>query len=202
VTIYYTHSFNTIKQSSHELLEIAIADYLQNKDKAAELVSDLKERKTDAGSGKPYIEGFNSFSISHSGNSWAVLIADRECGLDIQYERSCDYLSISRRFFANEDAALVSGACSEDKDAAAPARNEFFRIWTRREAFIKAIGSSVVREDYPAVGIGPSVRYEDKPYYIGNIGMPEADVLHAAICLEAERDIDEELVFKEIYVKR
>ena len=202
MTIYYTHSLNVLKQSSHELLEIAIGDYLKDKEKASELVSNLKERKTDSGSGKPYIEGFSPFSISHSGNSWAVLISDRECGLDIQYERSCDYLSISRRFFAKEDAALVSGACSSDEDAAAPARSEFFRIWTRREAFVKAIGSSVVREDYPAVGTGPSVRYEDMPYYIGNIRMPEADALHAAICLEAERDIDEELVYKEIYVKR
>ena len=30
MTIYYTHNLNVIKQSSHELLEIAIADFLQD----------------------------------------------------------------------------------------------------------------------------------------------------------------------------
>ena len=198
MTIYYTHRTNIMKLSSHELLEIAIGDYLEDSASSKELVTNLREGRQ----GKPYIEGFDPFSISHSGNSWAVLIADRECGLDIQNERSCDYLSIAHRFFAREDAALVSGACSAEGEAVAPARSEFFRIWTRREAFVKAIGSSVVREDYPALGTNSSVKYEGRIYYIGNIGMPESYALHAAICLEASENIDEKLVFKEIYVRK
>ena len=199
--IYYTHRYKKLNCRSHELLEVAIGDYIGDPIRASVLTAAMKRDKSNDFDGKPYIEGFDKFSISHSGDTWAVLIDKRECGLDIQYERGCDYVAIARRFFHEEDAAIVGGKYSNGGKAEAEAMSEFFRIWTKREAFIKAIGSSVVYEGFPPMAIHQSAEYENKRYYIGNVEMPEAPGLHAAICLDASRDIDEKLIYKEMYVK-
>lgn len=201
MTIYYTHKYKQLNCSSHELLEAAIGDYTGNPERAAELVASMKRDTSKDFDGKPYIDGFERFSISHSGSSWAVLIDERECGLDIQYERSCDYVLIARRFFHEEDASIVGGEYSNGGDSEADARSEFFRIWTKREAFVKAIGSSVVYEGFPPMALHQSAEYDGRLYYIGNIDMPDAVGLHAAICIDAANDIDEKLIYKEMYVK-
>ena len=124
-------------------------------------------------SGKPFIPGFASFSISHSANTWAVLILDDpdpelSCGLDIQYRRKADSAGIASRFFAAEDAEMIASfADRESSDA------EFFRIWARREALIKAIGGSVADTDIPAVR-GNSAEYRGKYYVIRDVEIPAA----------------------------
>ena len=201
MTIYYTHKYNELNCESHELLEVAIGDYLGDMKKASEFVASLKRGRSKDFDGKPYIEGFEKFSISHSGGTWAVLIDERECGLDIQYERSCDYVLIARRFFHEEDAAIVGGEYSNGGESEAKARSEFFRIWAKREAFVKAIGSSVVYDGFPPMALHQSAEYEGKRYYVDNIEMPDANGLHAAICLDASKEIDEKLIYKEMYVR-
>ena len=202
MTIYYTHKYTGDKGESHMLLELAMGDYLEDEDKAHELASEIKKRESEfAGGGKPYIKGFDKFSISHSGTSWAVLIATQECGLDIQYERSCDWSNISERFFTDEDAIIIEHAYLEGNGSELQARSEFFRIWTRREALVKAVGSSVVYDGFPPVGVRDSAEHEGKTYFIKNVRMPDADSLHAAICLDASENIDEDLYFKEIHVR-
>ena len=202
MTIYYTHRFKEIGLSSHELLEAAIGNHIDDKVRAAELVASMKRDTSKDYEGKPYIEGFEHFSISHSDGSWAVLIDKRECGLDIQYGRSCDFLQISRRFFNQEDAAAIGGVYSMGESAEPEARAEFFRIWTKREALIKALGLSVVENDIPPVGLHKSVEYDGARYYIANIEMPGAPELFSAICLDASEDINEKLIYKEMYVNK
>ena len=193
--IYYTHKYKELNCKSHDLLEIAIGDYLGDKDKAKELVANMKRDNAHEFDGKPYINGFDKFSISHSEKSWAVLIDDRECGLDIQYERICDHKGIARRFFNYEDAAYLDGL-----DAVASLA-EFFRVWTKREAFTKAIGTSAFTQDFPPFALHSSAVYEDDRYYLSNIELPDGEKLYAAICVEANEDIDEKLIYKEMYVK-
>lgn len=201
MTIYYTHKYKELKCKSHDLLVAAISDYIGNANRAQELVANIRKDNSHEYEGKPYIEGFEKFSISHSDSSWAVLIDKRECGLDIQYERSCDFLGIARRFFDPEDAAMIDGIYQAGVKTYEDARSDFFDIWTKREAFIKAIGSSVVFDECPPVAIHNSAEHNDILYYISSIGMPGAESLHAAICIDASEDIDEELVYKEMYVR-
>ena len=201
MTIYYTHKFKQLGIASHDLLALAIGDYIGDKERAAELVASMKRDTSKDYEGKPYIEGFDKFSISHSDGSWAVLIDKRECGLDIQYERSCDFLMIARRFFNPEDAAAVGGIYSMGEAAEPESRAEFFRIWTKREALVKALGLSVVQEDIPPVGFYKSAEYEGRRYYIGNVEFPDTTGLYGAICLDASEEINEKLIYKEIYVK-
>ena len=68
-----------------------------------------------------------------------------------------------------------------DKDS----EEVFFRIWTRREALIKALGLSVASEGLPSV-LRDCVQAGDTGYFIRDIRMPEAPDLYAAICTDRE----------------
>lgn len=69
-------------------------------------------------------------SASHSKNLFACLIGDRPLGIDLQHGRKLDPEKIAGRYFAEEEAELV-------RRLGAP---EFFRLWTRKEAFSKYTG--------------------------------------------------------------
>ena len=104
--IYYTLSGSGKREDSHSLLTDAISEYTGDREKAKALVGELKTGEN----GKPYIEGFDHFSISHSEKAWAVLFNETECGLDIQHERKADILSIARRWYNPIDEEAVETA--------------------------------------------------------------------------------------------
>ena len=165
--IYYTDKYAGGREESHRLLGEAIAVHTGDKAQAEKLTAALKKGEN----GKPYIEGFSCFSISHTGNIWAVLVADRECGLDVQYEKNCNIRSISERFFNPLDVAGIA-----DSD-------DFFRIWARREALAKAIGGTVYDTDMPPASC-ENASINGKQYTISDIIIPGMPELYAAVCLE------------------
>lgn len=193
MVIYYTHSFTNTKGESHQLLEKAIAAYLKAYANCADSESEAARMTANLGTlgefGKPYICGFAPFSISHSGGTWAVLISepDVNCGLDIQYERRADAISIAKRFYAPEDAAAVERLSNKTDGAEAEislaAVSEFFRLWTRREALVKAIGTSVTESALPAVS-SDRTECQGIEYRIQDVKIPASGKLHAAVCFE------------------
>ena len=186
--IYYTHRYGNQKGESHGLLQRAIALVLAEcgisadgaEKESTRLVSLLE---TEGEYGKPVIPGFAPFSISHSNHTWAVLITEEgddaeRCGLDIQYRKRTDAVSVAKRFYAAEDAELVSTAL-EDRGPEA-ADDVFFRIWTRREALVKAAGASVAGTDFPPVN-GDTAVFRDTEYSITDVRLPGAE-LYASVC--------------------
>ena len=107
--IYYTDKYENSRGESHELLRKALAVHTGDEKLAESLTGALKKGEH----GKPYIDGFSCFSISHTGNFWAVLIAEHECGLDIQLGRKSDFRAIAERWFAPEDAASIAEAAKQ-----------------------------------------------------------------------------------------
>lgn len=192
--IYYLKGYNNEKGESHRLLRMAIAAFLSDEDEDKEGIafSELSraESTPDAGikaseyvdmlregeQGKPYINGFVPFSVSHSNDTWAVLFSRRECGLDIQYPRRADAFGIAHRFFAPEDASYIA-----DHEEA------FFRLWTRREALVKAAGTSAAESSVPSVLPG-NVHYRGCEYSLTDIMIPDAPGLNAAICIRLGDD--------------
>lgn len=83
--------------------------------------------------GKPHIARIPDYSISHSENTWAIIFSDAPCGLDIQYNREAKLEKIAAKFYHKDEQESVRQLGID----------EFFRIWSRREALIKAAGSSV-----------------------------------------------------------
>ena len=135
--IFLTADFDPKETSSHALL--------------AELLGmeqeELERRLVYGPHGKPELPDGPAFSVSHSGRYWAVLISYDESaggkpsvGLDIQVSVPASYESIAKRFFREEEAALVTAASDEEAR-----REAFFRLWTKREALLKAAGESVFR---------------------------------------------------------
>lgn len=84
--------------------------------------------------GKPYLPHLPEvhFSLSHSGNLALCALSGEELGCDIEVPRGFDP-AIARRFFhPAEQEWLFAHAEGEQSDA-------FFRLWTCKESFIKAL---------------------------------------------------------------
>jgi len=80
------------------------------------------------------------FNVSHS-HEWALiaLALDRDVGVDVEHHRPLhhDLFAIATRFFAPAEVEALR--------ALEPAQQQpaFYRIWSRKEAFIKATGQGV-----------------------------------------------------------
>lgn len=86
--------------------------------------------------GKPYVSGHPEicFNLSHSGGKVVAAFAEEEVGCDIERIKPANF-GIARRFFSEEERKLLEDTADEE------ARNAlFFRIWTAKESYIKAIG--------------------------------------------------------------
>jgi len=82
----------------------------------------------------PESESTIHFSIAHSARHVAIAFSRREVGLDLESERQVDTHSLSKRFFSAEEAVAV-------REAETP--GFFFKLWTCREAAIKADGKGI-----------------------------------------------------------
>ena len=113
---------------------------------------------TYAEHGKPLLDGGPSFNLSHS-EEGVVIAVTREgrLGVDLEQHRPLrDMPALATRYFAADEAALVREAAPADRPEV------FFRIWTRKEAFLKALGGglSIPLRSFsvdPAAGGGASL---------------------------------------------
>ena len=86
--------------------------------------------------GKPYLANGRPtfFNLTHSAHLAAVAVSpDLELGVDIERLRGVRP-DLPKRYFSDEEAAALSALHGDAWQAT------FFRCWTRKEAFIKAIG--------------------------------------------------------------
>jgi len=94
--------------------------------------------------GKPIIASKHAksieFNLTHSNNMALVAVtANQAVGIDIEYQRrkQPDTMALAKRFFsANEYEALSQLPAPQQLSG-------FFNAWTRKEAFIKAIGQGL-----------------------------------------------------------
>jgi 4'-phosphopantetheinyl transferase len=92
--------------------------------------------------GKPFLADQNpalQFNLSDSGDLALIGFA-RGCdlGVDIEFvKRMADTEMIASRFFSPEECSDLLGLAEEERTAA------FFRCWTRKEAYLKALGDGL-----------------------------------------------------------
>lgn len=84
--------------------------------------------------GKPYWEDGPYFSISHSKEAIAVAIDEKPVGIDIEGIRRTDE-DLMKRIMNEEERSAVSSALLADR--------AFTRIWTQKEAVVKAEGVGI-----------------------------------------------------------
>lgn len=122
--------------ATRALLRIILGGYVHSD--PAELVFHYSERE------KPSLIPSRSatpleFNVSHSGDRALLAFArGRPIGVDVeQLRENFDHAAIARRFFsAQEQNQLASLPPSEQFHG-------FFRCWTRKEAYIKALGTGL-----------------------------------------------------------
>lgn len=79
------------------------------------------------------------FNVAHSHEVALLALARRAAvGVDVEYMRELvDAQQIARRFFSAQEVASLLATPAEQQETA------FFRIWTRKEGFIKATGKGL-----------------------------------------------------------
>jgi 4'-phosphopantetheinyl transferase len=79
------------------------------------------------------------FNLSHSHGMGMVAIAQMcPVGIDIEFMReNLAYLEIARRFFSSHEVSELEGLPKNAQKEA------FFQCWTRKEAYIKAVGGGL-----------------------------------------------------------
>lgn len=90
--------------------------------------------------GKPFLEDDAvRFNLSHSGGvALFAVTRRREIGVDIEcIRKDFDCLEIAGRFFSKQEQKALEALPADLQPIA------FFNCWTRKEAFIKAIGEGV-----------------------------------------------------------
>jgi 4'-phosphopantetheinyl transferase len=88
--------------------------------------------------GKPVLVGTKglSFSLSHSGEGIAIAVArDLDIGVDIEEIKPIeDRAGLVERFFSSNEICCYKALPPSMQETA------FFRLWTRKEAFVKGLG--------------------------------------------------------------
>lgn len=116
--------------------------------------------------GKPYLlNGDIRFNLSHSGEVALLGVTRRrEIGVDIEQTRNLsDLESLARRnFSASENTALMGLPISQRTDG-------FFNCWTRKEAYIKALGDGF---SYPLDQFDVTLRPGEAARLLKVVGQP------------------------------
>ncbi|MHB1221460.1 MAG: 4'-phosphopantetheinyl transferase family protein [Gammaproteobacteria bacterium] len=119
---------------------------------------------------KPYLltpKTSLTFNVSHSNNiAVYVISSEASVGIDIEKTQSTYNPDLAKRFFSVEENAALSELTAEEQIT------EFYRLWSRKEALVKASGKgltmplnsfSVVMKDTT------SIKFEEKDWYLAPI---------------------------------
>lgn len=93
--------------------------------------------------GKPFLRPLRvptlQFNVAHA-EACVLYALSRDCPLGVDVERVrelSDYDSLAKRFFASSESAEILSVDAVDRMKA------FFNCWTRKEAFVKAVGKGL-----------------------------------------------------------
>jgi 4'-phosphopantetheinyl transferase len=89
--------------------------------------------------GKPFLNGEATdlrFNVAHSDDlALYAITRRREIGVDVERERpDVEWRDLAQRFFAPEEVVALTALDTADQ------RPGFYRCWTRKEAYVKALG--------------------------------------------------------------
>jgi 4'-phosphopantetheinyl transferase len=87
--------------------------------------------------GAPYLEDGPYFSISHCKQGIAVVVSDQPVGIDIEGMRKVDDGLVRKTMNTQEQDQIAAAANPEQ---------EFIRLWTRKEAYVKMLGTGIISD--------------------------------------------------------
>lgn len=124
---------------------------------AADFTGEPAETFTESAGihGKPYFPSHPDvhFSVSHTGTLWVCAFADKEVGLDVQEHRETDdparLARLAKRWFSDGERRILNECGYE------PA--EFYRIWARKEAYVKFTGDGIGAGKFPEFDVTEAI---------------------------------------------
>jgi 4'-phosphopantetheinyl transferase len=101
--------------------------------------------------GKPMLPpGLPCFNVSHSEHIAALAFAHTRIGVDIEHRRPMPNMdSLVERFFSPAEGQAYLGLPEPLRERA------FFRMWTRKEALLKAVGQGIHALDRCEISVHP-----------------------------------------------
>jgi 4'-phosphopantetheinyl transferase len=116
---------------AHGALRVILAGYVGGDAKALEFRYGPR--------GKPYLDGGKvHFNLSHSSHLALLAVAGAELGVDLERLRHLESRrDIARRHFSASEFLGLEAVAPDEQLAA------FYRVWTRKEAYIKAVGAGL-----------------------------------------------------------
>jgi 4'-phosphopantetheinyl transferase len=122
--------------ATRALLRTLLASYVSSD--PAELVFRYSEREKPS-LGVPHSQQAVEFNVSHSGTAALLAFArGRALGVDIEMIREgFDPVGLAHRFFSTHEQSQLAALDPSDKYPG------FFRCWTRKESYIKAVGTGL-----------------------------------------------------------
>lgn len=136
--------------------------------------------------GKPKVEGKNQsleFNISHS-HEIALLAfsADSKVGVDVELMRdNIETMEIAERFFSPAEREFIKNNQQPES---------FFKCWTAKEAYIKAIGEGLSRSlrDF-SVNVENNLILDIKKNPIGNLVFLASEIGYAGALVTLEKNM-------------
>lgn len=149
------------------ILRLLLAQYL-NADPA-------QLQFTYSSRGKPVLAGSDyagiSFNVSHSnGLALYAVTNDRPIGIDVEYLRSMqDMEQLAERYFLPSENALIQAFSPEQR------HNIFFRLWTCKEAYLKATGEGITGLKRVEVSLKPGEEWGESIVSLNLNNCPAVD---------------------------
>ncbi|GAB3020590.1 hypothetical protein GCM10027051_27320 [Niabella terrae] len=128
--------------------------------------------------GKPYWDqpGVPRFNISHSGSQVLIAVGPQDMGVDVEEVRPLEIREMLQVFSAAEQRYILATADTE----------RFFRLWTRKEALLKALGTGLV-DELSSFNLMDGSHHFSYQHYCGSydiMSLKSPDALHAiAVCV-------------------
>lgn len=119
----------------HGLLRLLLSRYLQQRP--------MDITFSTSKHGKLYISQSDlSFNISHSGNMIALsFVKGKSVGIDVEQMHTLnEHIQIAKNFFSPQELTQIISEKNEEKK-----QECFYKIWTVKEAYVKAIGFGLTR---------------------------------------------------------
>jgi phosphopantetheinyl transferase len=124
-----------------------------------------------------------NFNLTHSaGISVLAFDVESETGVDVEkIDPEFDYTQIANRYFTGIENKYIH-------ESTTGSRSKFYELWTRKEAFIKAIGSGIGENLDVPVTDGINSYYPDKPikrehgyeFFIRSFSLPGQYIISVA----------------------
>ena len=102
--------------------------------------------------GAPYLQGGPCFSISHCKQGIAVAVSDLPIGIDIEGLRRVDEALVRKTMNLEEQSQI---AMSQNPEV------EFIRLWTRKEAYVKMLGTGIISDMHGILSDVSSVQWHE-----------------------------------------